>query len=135
MRYFFDNTLPPRIAQAIGTLVDPPDITKHLQDLFSADAPDIEWLSKLGEEGDWIIISGDPRIVRSPHERKAWQSASLTTFFLKKGWTNVPFWQQAAQLVRWWPDIMSQAKRVSAGAAFLVPLNYSGRFEQLRLPA
>jgi hypothetical protein len=135
VRYFFDNTLPPRIAKAIGALLDPPDVAVHLTDEFSANAPDVEWLDRLGKQGDWIIISGDPRIVRSPHERKAWQTARLTTFFLKKGWTNVTFWQQAAQLVRWWPDIMNQAKRVAPGAAFLVPLNYSGRFEQLRLPS
>ena len=29
---------------------------------------------------EWIIVSGDPRISRSPQEQTAWLSAGLTTF-------------------------------------------------------
>lgn len=133
MRYFFDNNLAPRVAKAINTLMDPPDEALHLRERFRADMPDIEWITKLAEEGDWVIISGDLRITRNPHERKAWREAGLTAFFLKKGWAQLGFWKQAARLVLWWPDVMEQARRVAPGAGFVIPVQHAGRFEQVRL--
>jgi len=133
VRFFFDNTLPPRLAQAIDVLLGGADKVMHLTERFPADTKDVEWLSVLGNEGDWIIISGDPRITRNPHERHVWQEAELTAFFLKKGWSNQKFWIQTAKLIQWWPDIMEQSKRVAPGAGFIVPVQHSGRFEQVRL--
>lgn len=133
MRFFFDNNLPPRLAKAINALLDPPHAARHLRDDFPPDVGDVEWLAKLGSQGDWIVISADMHITRNAHERKAWQEAKLTTFFLKN-WSDQTFWMQAAQLVRWWPDIMAQAQKVKPGAGFLVPFNYrGGRFEQPKL--
>lgn len=134
MKFFLDNTLPPKFAKAINALETPVNRVVHLTEKFPANAPDIVWIQILGKEGKWTIISGDLRISKNPHERRAWQSAKLTTFFLK-GWTQQPFWIQASRLIHWWPDIVEQASRVAAGAAFIVPFKYSGRFEQLRFTA
>jgi len=131
VNFFFDNTLAPRLARALDELVGPESRVVHLTEDFSADTPDIAWIEKLAANGNWTIISGDLRISRNPHERRAWQSAGLTTFFLK-GWPQKSFWIQASRLVQWWPDIEQQARRVKAGAAFIVPFKYSGRFEQLQ---
>lgn len=133
MRFFFDNNLPPRLAKAIDALLGSSGKAIHLLINFQADTPDIDWLSSLAREGDWVIISGDIRITRNPHERKAWQEARLTSFFLPKGWMNIDPWIQASKLIRWWPDIMAQANRVAPGAAFVVPVKYNGKFEQLKL--
>ena len=53
--------------------------------MFRRDTPDQEWLATLAEEGDWVIVSGDPRITRGKHERQAWLESGLTAFFLGKG--------------------------------------------------
>jgi hypothetical protein len=135
LKFFFDNNLPPRLAQAVNALLQPEHSATHLQALFRDSVSDMEWIGKLGEEGNWIVISGDQRIVKNQHERKAWQAARLTTFFLKKGWTNQELWAIAAQLIRWWPAIMKQAEIVVPGAAFIVQYNYNGRFEQLMFPS
>ncbi len=87
----------------------------------------------LGAESNWVAISGDLRITKSPHEREAWRRSKLTAFFLKKGWMNQGPWLQASHLMRWFPDIMAQAAKVAPGAAFLVPFRYNGKFEQPRL--
>ena len=56
----------------------------HLKDLYPPDITDIEWIRKLGEEGNWVIISGDTQISKRLHEREVWRQAGLTTFFLRK---------------------------------------------------
>lgn len=103
----------------------------HLQDQFPPETADIEWISKLGDEGDWIIISGDTRISRNRHEQEVWRQAGLTTFFLAKGWTNQKIWDQAASFVRWWPRIVEVAQFVQPGATFEIPVRYgSGKLKQ-----
>ena len=132
MRFFFDSNLPARLAKAIDILMDRPHQAVHLSNKFRPDTPDADWVRALASERDWVIICGDPKIMRRPHERKALQKARLITFFLKPGWTNLRLWPLAAKLVQWWPDIMETARRVTPGAAFLVPVNYTGKFEQVR---
>ncbi len=133
MRFLLDNNLPRRVARAINELIQPEDKVDHLQDLFAPDTPDTVWIAALGHKSQYVVICGDPKIMRRPHERRALEDAKLTVFFLKPGWTNLEFWPQAIKLIQWWPDIMATARRVTAGAAFLVPVQYSGKFEQVRL--
>jgi hypothetical protein len=83
-------------------------------------------------ERNWVIVTGDTRIPKNAQNQDAWRRSNLTAFFLKKGWTNFRLWDQAWRIVRWWPDIMEQAQRVSPGAGFWVPHNYSGKFEQVK---
>jgi hypothetical protein len=132
LKFFFDNCLSPYLAQAIRALSVPErHEVVHLRDRFQANAPDVDWITALGQEGAWVIISGDPRISKNRHEREVWRQAQLTTFFLAKGWMTIGFWEQAANLVRWWPKIVEQAHLVQAGAVFEVPIRFgSGKFKQ-----
>ena len=136
MRFFFDNNLPPRLAKAIQALVATEHEVTHLRDRFSADTPDVTWLNALGAERNWVLICGDPRIMKRPHELRALQEARLLSFFLKGGWTNLTLWVIAYKLVQWWPDIMDTAKRIAPPASFLVPMHYGskgGKLESLHL--
>lgn len=94
MKFFLDNCLAIRHARALNEMVKPEHSFTHLQEKFPPNAKDEEWICKLGEEGDWIIISGDYRIGKNAHERAAWHQSKLTVFFLNKGWTNLPPLQQ-----------------------------------------
>jgi hypothetical protein len=100
--------------------------------MFPADTPDVEWIRKLAAEAEWVIISGDVRISRNEFERRAWLESRMTAFFLAKGWTVLKLWDQAWRLMKWWPDIVAQAERISPGAGFTVPLR-STKLEQLRV--
>jgi PIN domain-containing protein len=123
VRFFFDNCIAPAIADAIGVLSEKVgDQTTHLRRRFDADAKDEVWLPELAHEGDWIVISGDTRIIRTPHLKKVWIAGGLTTFFMVDEFASKKFWVQAEIVVRWWPDIRDFAKRVAAGAGFKVPL-------------
>jgi hypothetical protein len=88
----------------------------------------------LGQEGDWIVISGDIRIWKNPHEKEAWRASGLTVFFLTSSWSKQRLWEKAWRLIRWWPRIIELATIVEAGAAYEVPLKYGakGKLRQLR---
>jgi PIN domain-containing protein len=83
VRFFFDNTFPPRFVQAIRVLAELQEVDlTHLADRFPRDTPDPVWTGALGVEGDWIIISSDANICRGKAEQAAWRESGLTAFFV-----------------------------------------------------
>ena len=135
MRFFFDNNLSPPLAQAIGALCKPWGIeVVHLREKFAENTHDVEWIDALAQEGGWCIVTGD-RLKKNPLEREALRRSGLTAFILTKGWTNLKDWDGAWHLVRWWPQIMKQADLVEGGAAFDVPVKFSGKgkFKQVKM--
>jgi len=78
--YFFDATFPPQLARILCILGVS---TKHLQDEFSPDTPDTEWISEVGLQG-WIVVTGDRGISKKPAERKALEEANVVTIFMQK---------------------------------------------------
>lgn len=94
----------------------------HLREKFDEDTDDIVWISALAEEGDWVIVSGDPRISRNEAERAAWLESGITAFFLSDGFPNKRFWKQAEVLVHWWPEIVLTARQANEGSGYLLPL-------------
>src|SRR5215470_5801149 len=104
-------------------MLKPDHCVVHLQDKFSADTQDAEWIRSFGEEGDWVIISGDYRIGKSAHERAAWHQSGLTVFFLSKGWTNIPPLQQHSKLAAILDDTIEHALRAAPGSGFSIALN------------
>ena len=133
MRFFVDNNIAPAIARALHALADYDDHeVYHLKDKFDRATNDEVWLTTLAQEGGWVILSGDHRITKRPHERQAWLESGLTAFFLAKRWMTTGFHQQAWMLVRWWPEIFAQAARVESGTGFLIPFAAKGRFKVIQ---
>jgi hypothetical protein len=123
MKFFLDNCLAIRHARALNEMVRPEHNFTHLQDKFGADTKDEDWIRALGREGDWIVISGDYRIGKSAHERRAWHESGLTAFFLSKGWTNIPPLQQHSKLALILDDLIEAAQRAKPGTGFSVAMN------------
>lgn len=120
MRFFFDNNLPPKLAKSLHALVEPDHQIVHLKDRFAANTPDETWMIELASEPNWIIVSGNLQIRRNPYEVRAWQAAGHTTFFLKPGWIELPFWTQAWKFVKCFPEILTIAEKAKSGAPFYV---------------
>lgn len=123
------------MAKAIASLCEPDGIpVLDLRDKFAADTPDEIWIGALGQEGSWAILSQD-RFAKNPLEQEAFRQSGLTAFILQKSWTGLQQWDKAWHLVRWWPRIVEQAGLVQGGAAFLVPIKFSGKgkFKQTRI--
>jgi hypothetical protein len=120
VRFFFDNNLPPKLAKSLHVLVEPDHQVVHLKDRFAANTTDETWMVALAKEQGWIIVSGNLQIRKNPHEVHAWRAAGHTTFFLKAGWINLPFWIQAWKFVKCFPEIIVAADHAKKGSFFSV---------------
>lgn len=122
MRFFFDNNLSPRLSKALDALEgEQGHSVIHLRQKFDKVIPDEEWLSTLGDEGNWIVLTSDYRITKNPHEVAAWKEAGLTVFFFRTSWFKIQFWEQAAVLIRRWPKIVSLSERNPTDRRYIVP--------------
>jgi hypothetical protein len=122
----------PALARAIAELESATDKNEvvHLRTKFNANTHDVVWIKALGQERDWVIVSGDLHIARNAAERAAWRESSLTAFFLKPAWADQRLWLYAARFVGWWPQIVTQARLIARGKGFLVPFKGT-RFEDV----
>lgn len=124
MRFFLDNCVSPYHAKGLRGFAEAQKYEiVHLRDKFSGETPDVEWIGALAKAGDWVVISGDQRIMTSPAEQAAWHESKLTAFFFAGSWARDSYWKQAADLVRWWPDIVLAARQAPKGSGFLIQKN------------
>jgi hypothetical protein len=122
VRFFLDNNLSPKVARALNALLEPEHSAHHLKDLYPADTLDEVWMTDLGTQPDWVILSGDSAITRNPHEVRAWKEAGHPIFFLKPGWTHLPRWDSASKLFHRFPEILKLAQKAKPGDGFFVPI-------------
>ena len=133
MRFILDNNLSPIHALALNALSSREGCeVHHISEVFPRrDIPDENWLPALSHQGDWVVVSADMNIFKSPHLRQVWIESKLTTFFLHKGWLHQKFWDQAWWFTRWWPTFIEQARIMEAGTAFEVPSKSQGKLRLL----
>ena len=124
MKFFLDNCIAPVYAEALNILAKKQGYPiVHLREKFPPSTKDPAWIRALADEGEWIIVSGDPRISRGKAEREAWHESRLTAFFFGSGWSSRSYWNQAEDIVHWWPRIVLEAEKAPRGKGFLIPLN------------
>lgn len=123
MKFFFDNNLAPKIAKGLNGFVSPDHKVTHLKDQFPGSTDDVDWMRKLAQEEDLIIVTADVRIGKNPQEIEAWKQAGHTIFFLKPGWTDMVFWVQAQKFVKCFPSIIEKAQGAKRGSSFIVSVN------------
>ena len=123
MKFFFDNNLAPKLAKGLHEFVQPDHEVFHLKEKFPGNVGDVEWMKKLAEETEWVIVTADVNIGKNPHEVRAWKEAGHTVFFLKSGWINLPFWIQASKFTKCFPEIIARAKGANRGDSFTVSVN------------
>jgi len=119
VRFFFDNCVSQNLVEALRCL-EPRHELEHLRERFEGDTDDPTWIRTLASEGDWIIVSGDPRISRGQAERAAWIESGLTAFFCGDAWTNRRLLIQASEMLRWWPDILECSRVTPRGVGYLL---------------
>jgi PIN like domain len=120
VRFFIDNNLSPKLAQALHCLVRPDHEVIHLRERFPQDAHDADWMRTLAQEKGWVIISADTAISRNPHEVEAWKQAGHPIFFVKHSLLQQGFWLLASRLCKLFPDIIRLAERARPGDSFQI---------------
>ena len=138
MKCLLDNNLPPSLAKALDALsihqFSDLEQVIALREKFPSDTADIAWIQALGQEGDWFVLSADKFRKNGDLERKALRQSKLIVFCLSKQWSDQPYWEKSAHLLRWWPHIVEQAQRFQGGAAFRAPWRLNAgkpKFEQI----
>lgn len=136
MNFLFDNNLPPSWAAtfAAASLRSFPDTAlgevRHLREKFAANTKDQEWLTVLGEEGNWAIVSCDKFRKQAGAERQVIRQYGLSVFVLQPSWASKRYWEKLSQFALWWPRIVEQSNAVEASTVE-VPWKISSRFKQL----
>jgi hypothetical protein len=115
--------LAPKIAKGLNGFVFPDHKVIHLKEQFPANTDDADWMRKLAQEEDLIIVTADVRIGKNPQEIEAWKQAGHTIFFLKPGWTDMVFWVQAQKFTKCFPSIIEKARFAERGSSFIVSVN------------
>jgi hypothetical protein len=130
LKFLIDNNLSPLWGKALRELSrNEPDVREvvSLRTLFPPNTKDCDWIRELGAASGWNVLSCD-RFGKGNLEREALSQANLTVFRLQAQWTKARFWQQTAAIVKWWPDILEQARRTVSGAIIEVPYSHRGKF-------
>lgn len=114
MKFFFDNNLSTHLAAGLKAFGE--DVM-HLQDEFSEDAPDEEWLKHIGDQGIFLITRDD-RVRYRPAELGAIKRHQVGAFFL--GGKNRTRCELIQQVVRNWPTIKEHAGKAQRPFAFRI---------------
>ena len=135
MKFLFDNNLPPSLARGIAELSkfeSDVETVIALRDKFKPGERDEQWLAALIDEGGWNVLSLDG-FKKSPAEKELIRRRGLTVFVLDPQWSK-PYWEQTANLVKWWPKILGVA-RLTSKTALRVPWHFTNKstFQQQRL--
>jgi hypothetical protein len=114
MNFFFDRCIPVRLAHMAAVLEHGIHTVRYHDDdpRFKEDTKDPEWIRVIGEDGlNWIVISGDSKILKNPIERQALSTANLTFFVMGgKAWLNTSINEYVWRFFKVWPDIKNNAK-------------------------
>lgn len=115
-----------------GTFGDVEVVT--LYDMFPKDIKDVDFIERLSQTGQWCIVSIDRFTKHHNAEREALRRGGHIVFVLEKQWSTQPYWIKAERLVKWWPQIVAQAKILESGM-LSVPFAHraSAKFKQIRL--
>jgi hypothetical protein len=131
VKVIIDENLSPALAKALGALFAGEHEVDHVRIKFGPGVADAEWVTRLSEEGHWIVISGDARIARRKSEQAVFRNSRLIGFFLAPALNSAKVTTQMQRLLALWDDIEVIAKRVASGSMYELPIR--GKIRQLRI--
>ena len=131
VKVLFDHNMPPVIARALDELIRPDGHEAWpLKDRFSSSVTDVAYLTALGKEGNWIVISKDVANAKRPPERAAILQSGVIAFYLAPSVQKLRINEQAATILWQWDKMVVQRTNNKNGL-YLIPINKGSRFEVL----
>ena len=126
-----DNDLPPRLALALNAIFesDGDGIISLRVKFGRPNLKDEEWITQLGQERGWAVVSADRRIAKQRLSRELFIRAGLVGFFFPPSLQKEPLYRQAARLIYLWPAVRDQV-RLNANGCFEIPAS-GQRFRQI----
>jgi hypothetical protein len=122
VKVFFDHNMSPAMARAFRELFQKEHEIKFLAEKFQTNTPDIQWITTLSHEGQWVVISGDRRITRNRAEYHIFRNSNLIGLFLSSGLYKAPVIKQMERILALWPNIELVPRTVQGGAMYELPM-------------
>jgi PIN like domain len=132
VKFFFDHNMSPAMARALRELVRGEHEITFLAEKFPRDVSDIDWITGLSNDGQWIVISGDRRITRNHAEYHAFRNSNLIGLFLSQGLNKAPVVKQLERILALWSTILTISATVQGGAMYELPVK-STKLRQLKI--
>jgi PIN domain-containing protein len=132
VKVFFDHNMSPAMAYAFRELFRGNHEIVALRDRFKPDVADVEWITALSREANWVVISADRRITRNRSEYNAFRSSRLIGFFLSRGLQKAKISKQMERILALWDNIETVSKSVEGGAMFELPMK-TNRVKQIKI--
>jgi len=120
------------MARALRELFKDEHEVTYLAERFQRNISDVDWISNLSKDGQWIVISGDRRITRNRAEYHAFRNSNLIGLFLSHGLYKAPVLKQMERLLALWPVILTISETVQGGAMYELPVK-STKLRQLKI--
>jgi hypothetical protein len=130
LKLLLDHNLSPKLARALQALFDDHHVVP-LRAEFRANAPDLEWITALHDEGGWAVLTRDLRLRTRPHERAAMDRAAIVFFFLGGAWKKMSVEETAARMIRLFPKMAAQTELAERGR-FELPINAGSKLRPHR---
>jgi PIN like domain len=131
VKVFCDHNISPALARALRELFRGQHEIAMLSEKFRRDAPDIEWIGALSQEGNWVVLSGDRRITRNRAEYNAFRNSALIGIFLAPAVYKSTVVKQMERVLALWAAIETVVGSVAAGAMFELPIK-SAKLRQIK---
>ena len=131
MNILFDYNLSPRLARALQELFRGEHVIVALRDKFDPAVDDTDWIRRLSEQGNWIVVSSDRRITKNKAEREIFRNSRLIGLFFAPGLYKAPVTKQAERILALWSAMEKLVSVVQGGAMFELPMR-SQRIKQLK---
>lgn len=132
MKILTDHNISPKVARALNALVEDHQGSRviALRDKFAVNIADVDWITELGNEGGWSVISGDLHIQKNKAERVAWMQTNLIGYFLEPSMAALAPIEQTSRLLLRLKSIEAQSRMVRGPAMFSIPIR--GGLRQIR---
>lgn len=121
MNFFCDRCFPKRLTEALSIINGEDHSFLHHGDFFLQDAPDVEWLSVIGQwDSKPIVLSGDARILSRRNEVEALMQQNLFFVTMYNGWTSHDVYEQTWKLFKVWPLLLRELGKCKAPTVFKI---------------
>lgn len=140
MKIAFDEHIPPAMARIFQFLAKDDRRFRHLTgglnlvmardyapsfgDVDYIGRSDEPWIRRFAKDGGTVIISGNTKMQREPHERLALIDEGMIVLFFGRQWTQWKFNSQTALLLHWWPVVVETIKQAKPATFWHIPSNW-----------
>jgi hypothetical protein len=149
LRIAFDENIPPAMARIFKILMEEKQFLALSKDLIIESARDytpkrgdsdyivnndVPWLRRFAAAEGRVVISGDTRMAKEPHERLALVECGFITIFFDSAWNNWKFHRKCALLMNWWPSVIKVVKSARPSSFWRIPSDWTEGATLRQLP-